>query len=98
MSDVIRLSDHRSKPETVAHRDRALKVLDCEYIVRRTSWVGNPAGGWFTVRDSRGEMMFMRAGDLPDSYISDLIMAWLDGRAVGRKQVLAAKGYTGDIV
>lgn len=97
MSDVIKLDDHRKPEPCVVHNDRAVTVWDREYNVRRTAWSGNPAGGWFTVRDAGGQMMFVRAGDLPDPYIRDLIMAWLDGNGVGRRHALAAKGYTGEI-
>ncbi|OSJ32552.1 hypothetical protein BSZ19_18550 [Bradyrhizobium japonicum] len=95
---VIKLDDHRKPKPTVVHNDRRITVLRSEYVVRRTSWEGNKNGGWFSVRDAHDSMLFVRAGDLPDKQIADLVMAWLDGRAVGRKQVLAAKCYTGDIV
>ncbi|WP_340672364.1 hypothetical protein [Bradyrhizobium ottawaense] len=96
---VIRLADHRKPPEPcVVHVDRRINVLGSEYVIRRTSWQGNKRGGWISVRDLHGTLLFIRLGDLPDSHIADLVMAWLDGRAVGRRQAMAAKGYKGDIV
>lgn len=98
MSEVIQLADRRKKTPLVNHADRPLKVLGNEYIVRRSSWQGNKHGGWISVRDAHDTMLFVRGGDLPDPQIADLVLAWLDGRAVGRRQALAAKCYTGDVV
>ncbi|SDG60312.1 hypothetical protein SAMN05216338_1001875 [Bradyrhizobium sp. Rc2d] len=96
---MINIADHRKTEPRVVHRDKPLTVFGREYVVRRTSSSGNPAGGWFSVKDSQGEMLFVRAGDLPDAVIVDLIGAWTDGFGVGRKQAAkaAARG-TGDIV
>ncbi|MHC2844833.1 hypothetical protein [Bradyrhizobium diazoefficiens] len=100
MSDVIKLSDRRKPEPCVVHVDRTLIVLGREYVVRRTSWQGNKNGGWFSVRDADGEMLFVRAGDLPDARIVDLIGAWMDGYGVGRKAAAraAVRGTGGDIV
>ena len=99
MAEVINLADRRKAPEPmVVHDDRRITVLRSEYVVRRSSWQGNKTGGWISVRDGHDTMLFVRGGDLPDAQIADLVLAWLDGRAAGRRQALAAKGYTGDIV
>lgn len=95
---VINLEDRRKREPMVLHNDRKITVLRSEYVVRRSSWHGNKTGGWISVRDAQDTVIFVRAGDLPDAQIADLVLAWLDGRAVGRRQALAAKGYTGDIV
>ncbi|MBP1294290.1 MULTISPECIES: hypothetical protein [Bradyrhizobium] len=100
MSDVINLDDRRKTKPAVAHVDRVLTVFGREYGLRRTFWSSNPARGWLTVRDARGEMMFARVGDLPDATVVSLIEAWMDGYSVGRKEAArtAARGGTGDIV
>ncbi|MCS3893433.1 hypothetical protein M2171_002566 [Bradyrhizobium japonicum USDA 38] len=96
--DVINLADRRPKPKPgVVHKDRTVTVWDRQFTVRRTAWSENKLGGWFTVRDASGTMLFMRAGDLPDDQIVNMIMAWIDGNSVGRRHALAAKGYVGDI-
>lgn len=92
MTEVIRLDDHRKGEPMVLHNDRQITVLRSEYTFRRSSWQGNKAGGWISVRDAHDTVLFVRAGDIPDAQITDLVLAWLDGRAVGRKQALAAKG------
>lgn len=97
MSDVIKLADHRKPKPSVIHNDRPLTVWDRKFTVRRTAWSENRSGGWFTFRDASDNMLFMRSGGLPDDYIANMIMAWIDGNKVGRKQALAAKGYVGDI-
>lgn len=96
---VINIADHRKSEPGVVHVDRSLKVFGREYLVRRTSWQANKNGGWLSVRDSAGEMIFVRAGDLPDARIVDLIGAWVDGYGVGKKAAArAAVRFTGDIV
>jgi hypothetical protein len=97
-ADLIKLDDHRKPKPGVVHNERTLTVLDREYTVRRTAWSSNPAGGWFTVRHEAGVMLFVRAGDMPDAVIRDLIMAWMDGYGVGRREAArdAASG-TGEI-
>ena len=89
MSNIVNLNDLRSKPEpAVVHADRVMTVFGREYTVRRSSMNGRI--GWFSVRDGEGQMMFVRAGDLPDSQIADLIGAWADGYSVGRKEAARA--------
>jgi hypothetical protein len=96
---VINIADHRKTEPCVVHNDRRITVLRSEYTVRRSSWQGNKSGGWISVRDAHDQVLFVRGGDLPDAQVCDLVMAWLDGRAVGRRQAMAAKGCnTGDIV
>lgn len=98
MSDVINLDDHRKAEPCVLHRDKTLTVFGREYVLTRTCWSGNPAGGWMSVRDASGAMMFVRAGDLPDATVVDLIGAWVDGHGVGRKEAArAAARCTGDL-
>lgn len=94
---IINLEDHRKREPAVVHADRVMTVFGREYAVRRSSMNGRP--GWFSVRDDAGQMMFVRAGDLPDSLIFDLIGAWADGYPVGRKEAArAAVRLKGDIV
>ncbi|TWI70525.1 hypothetical protein QIH77_03240 [Bradyrhizobium diazoefficiens] len=99
MSEVIRLDDHRKAPEpAVVHVDRVMTVFGRDYPVRRTSMNGRV--GWFSVRDPRGQMMFVKTGDLQDAQIVDMIGAWVDGYNVGRREAAraAVRGGTGDIV
>lgn len=96
---VINISDHRKPKPAVVHVDRVLTVFGREYTLRRTSWGGNPASGWLSVKNSHGEMLFVRVGDLPDAIVADLIGAWVDGYAVGRKEAARdAVRLTGDIL
>lgn len=95
---VIQLDDRPKSKPMVTHADRTLTVFGREYVVRRSTWGHNKNGGWFGVRDSDGRMLFVRGGDLPDSVISDLIGAWMDGYGVGRKEAArAAVRGKGDI-
>lgn len=98
MTKVIHLDDHRKPEPCVVHRDSEMTVFGRTFTVRRTAWSGNPAGGWFTVRDDNGEMLFVRAGEMADVMVRELVMAWVDGFGVGRRQAAkaAARG-TGDI-
>lgn len=96
---VINIADHRNTELGVVHVDRTLTVFGREYLVKRTTWQGNKNAGWFSVRNTDGEMLFVRAGDLPDDRIVDLIGAWVDGYGVGKKAAArAAVCFTGDIV
>ena len=97
---IIHLDDHRTTKSRVTHQDRTLTVFGHEYSVRRHAWDGRKTGGWISVRNAGGEMLFVRPGELPDAVIADLIGAWMDGYGVGRKEAAKApaRGYTGDIV
>lgn len=94
---VINLEDRRKREPAVVHVDRVLTVFGREYTVRRSSLNGRI--GWISVKDSRGQMLFVRGGDLPDSIVVDLIGAWVDGYNVGRREAgRAAVRGMGDIV
>jgi len=95
---IINLDSHRKTEPAVVHADRKLTVLGHDYTARRSSMNGRI--GWISVKDARGQMLFVRAGDLPDSVLVDLIGCWMDGYSVGRREAAraAARGTTGDIV
>ena len=96
---IIQLDDHRTTKSRVTHQDRTLTVFGHEYVTRRHAWDGRKTGGWISVRNAAGEMLFVRAGDMPDSQLVDMIGCWMDGYSVGRKEAArAAVRGTGDIV
>lgn len=84
MADIIQLDDHRKDPDdAIRVVDRTVNVLGVDYTVRTT---GDGRRGWFTVRDQWDRMMFAKPAGFPPELVGDLIMAWIDGRTIGRRE------------
>ena len=91
MSNVIDLDSHRDKRDdgcTLRRTERTIKVLGSHYTV--ITLRGSTGRGWFSVRDDQGRIIFVRLLGFPEDLIGDLIVAWLDGRSVGRQDGINA--------
>lgn len=85
MADIIDLDARRAQDDgcDLAMRERKIRVLGSDYTVRTMR--GSTGRGWFSVRDQNDRMLFVRMLGFPEQLIGDLVLAWLDGRTVGRQ-------------
>jgi len=94
-AEIVDLDSHR-RPEDVGYNlvraDRTINVLGSTYTIRTMR--GTTGRGWFSVRDANDQMMFVRMLGFPENLIGDLIMAWVDGRSVGRRDVANTATWT----
>jgi hypothetical protein len=90
-AEIIDLDSRRDPGDVgcnLVKTERTITVLGSDYVVRTSR--GTTGRGWFSVRDSNGRMLFVRLLGFPDALIPDLVMAWLDGRKVGRSDAAYA--------
>lgn len=84
LADIIKLDHHRKDPDdAIRVVDRIVNVLGTNYTVRTT---GDGRRGWFTVRDEWDRMMLAKPARFPPELVGDLILAWIDGRPIGRRE------------
>lgn len=89
MADVIDLGEVRRRKEDdgIQVVDRTIDVLGVRYTIRTT---GDGKRGWFTVRDEYDRMLFAKPAGFPQELIQDLVLAWIDGRCIGRRDAAAS--------
>ncbi|EIG62900.1 hypothetical protein [Bradyrhizobium sp. WSM1253] len=91
MAEIIDLDSRRDPGDVgcnLVKTEKVITVLGSDYVVRPLR--GTTGRGWFSVRDSNDKMLFVRMIGFPEALIPDLIMTWLDGRSVGRRDAANA--------
>jgi hypothetical protein len=90
-AEIIDLESHRSPDDVgcnLIKTEKVITVLGSSYTVRTLR--GTSGRGWFSVRDANNKMLFVRLPGFPEELIPDLVMTWLDGRSVGRRDAASA--------